>query len=91
MTNTGEHTDLGPKSAEEYRQTADAHAQELRSFWKRFAVSGLFVIAAVIIVFACLAWFVANNRVQAETGSLSAQGVTFTMTAAGEDACHAVV
>ena len=85
MTNTGEHTDLGPKSAEEYRQTADAHAQELRSFWKRFAVSGLFVIAAVIIVFACLAWFVANNRVQAETGSLSAQGVTFTMTAAGED------
>lgn len=85
MANMGEHTNLEPKSAAEYRQTADAHAQELKSFWKRFAVSGLFVIAAVIIIFACLAWFAANNRVQAESSGISAEGVTFTIKAEGED------
>lgn len=84
MANMGEHTNLEPKSVAEYRQTADAHAQELKSFWKRFAVSGLFVIAAVIIVFACLAWFAANNRVQAKTSSLSAKADRFTLVAEGE-------
>lgn len=84
MTNMGEHTNLEPKSAAEYRQTADAHAQELKSFWKRFAVSGLFVIAAVIIIFACLAWFAANNRVQAESSGISAKAGRYTLVAEGE-------
>lgn len=85
------HIEAASKSAEAYRQTADAHVQELKDFWKRFAVSGLFVIAAVIIIFACLAWFAANNRVQATTSSLSAQGATFTVTAEGEGASGAHV
>lgn len=84
MTSKGEHTVLEPKTAEEYRQTADAHTQTLKDFWKRFLVSGLFVIAAVIIIFACLAWFVSNNRVSAETASLSAKAARFTLVAEGE-------
>ena len=84
------HIEAEPKTAEEYRQTADAHVQELKGFWKRFAVSGLFVIAVVVIILACLAWFAANNRVEATTSGLGAQGATFTMTAAGEgmDGAH---
>lgn len=75
-----EHIAATSKSAEEYRQTADAHLQELKGFWKRFLVSGLFVIAAVIIIFACLAWFVANNNVNATTSSLSAKATRYSLT-----------
>ena len=84
------HIEAEPKTAEGYRQTADAHVQEVKGFWKRFAVSGLFVIAVVVIILACLAWFAVNNRVNATTSGLSAQGATFTMTAAGagEDGAH---
>lgn len=33
----------------------------LKDFWKDFLVSGLFVLAAIVAIFACLAWFAANN------------------------------
>ena len=56
------------KTAAEYRQAADEHVRTLKDFWKDFLVSGLFVLAAIVAIFACLAWFVANNRVSA-TGS----------------------
>ena len=78
------HVEEASKSAEEYRQAADVHAQELKSFWKRFAVSGLFVIAVVAIILACLAWFVMNNRAEATTGSLSAKEERYAITADGE-------
>lgn len=78
------HVEGALKSTEEYRQTADAHAQELKGFWKRFAVSGLFVIAVVAVILACLAWFVMNNRVEATTGSLSAKEERYAITADGE-------
>ncbi len=78
------HVEGASKSAEEYRQTADVHAQELKGFWKRFAVSGLFVIAVIAIILACLAWFVMNNRVEATTGSLSAKEERYAITADGE-------
>lgn len=79
------HVEGASKSAEEYRQTADAHAQELKGFWKRFAVSGLFVIAVIAIILACLAWFVMNNRAEATTGSLSAKEERYAITADGEN------
>ncbi len=67
------HIDDEPKSAEEYRRVADAHAQTLKDFWKRFAVSGLFVLALVIVLFASLAWFAANNGVGGTSTTLSAK------------------
>lgn len=83
MTSKREQSEFEPKTAEQYRQAADAHAQTLKDFWKRFLVSGLFVVAAIIIIFACLAWFVSNNQVKAETATISAKGVRYTLTADG--------
>ncbi len=73
------HTDLEQRSAEECRAVADAHAQTLKDFWKRFAVSGLFVIAVVIIIFASLAWFASNNGVDASTATISAKAARFSI------------
>ena len=72
--NTGE-----VKSAEEYRRLADEHAQTLKDFWKRFAVSGLFVLALVIILFASLAWFAANNRVGGTSSAISAKAARYSI------------
>ena len=72
--NTGE-----VKSAEEYRRLADEHAQTLKDFWKRFVVSGLFVLALVIILFASLAWFAANNRVGGTSSAISAKAARYSI------------
>lgn len=65
------------KTAAEYRQAADEHVRTLKDFWKDFLVSGLFVLAAIVAIFACLAWFAANNRVSATGSSISASGPRF--------------
>lgn len=67
------------KTAAEYRQTADEHVRTLEDFWKDFLVSGLFVLAAIVAIFACLAWFAANNRVSATGSSISANGPRFVL------------
>ena len=59
MKATGQHTNheqlhASQNAAEGYRAVADEHAQTLKDFWKRFMVSGLFVVAALVIIFACL-------------------------------------
>ena len=77
--NTGE-----VKSAEEYRRLADEHAQTLKDFWKRFAVSGLFVLALVIILFASLAWFAANNRVGGSSSAISAKAARYSISGPAE-------
>ena len=71
-------------TAAEYRQAADEHVQTLKDFWKDFLVSGLFVLAAIVAIFACLAWFAANNRVSATGGTIGAKADRYTLTAAGE-------
>ncbi len=71
------HTELEQRSAEECRAVADAHAQTLKDFWKRFAVSGLFVIAVVIVIFASLAWFASNSGVSGTTSTISAKAARF--------------
>ena len=71
-------------AAEQYRQTADEHVRTLKDFWKDFLVSGLFVLAAIVIIFACLAWFAANSSVSATGSSISAKGARYTLTAEGE-------
>lgn len=72
------------KTAAEYRQTADEHVRTLKDFWKDFLVSGLFVLAAIVAIFACLAWFAANNRVSATGSTIGAKAGRYTLTAAGE-------
>ena len=72
------------KTAAEYRQAADEHVRTLKDFWKDFLVSGLFVLAAIVAIFACLAWFAANNRVSATGSTIGAKADRYTLTAAGE-------
>ena len=76
MTGKGQHIrqEVSEKTAEEYRATADEHAQTLKDFWKRFMVSGLFVMAAIVIILACLAWFLNNTQVNAGGVNISAAG-----------------
>lgn len=72
------------KMAAEYRQAADEHVRTLKDFWKDFLVSGLFVLAAIVAIFACLAWFAANNRVSATGSTIGAKAERYTLTAEGE-------
>ena len=72
------------KTAAEYRQAADEHVRTLKDFWKDFLVSGLFVLAAIVAIFACLAWFAANNRVSATGSTIGAKAERYTITAEGE-------
>lgn len=72
------------KTAAEYRQAADEHARTLKDFWKDFLVSGLFVLAAIVAIFACLAWFAANNRVSATGSTIGAKADRYTLIAEGE-------
>lgn len=72
------------KTAAEYRQAADEHVRTLKDFWKDFLVSGLFVLAAIVAIFACLAWFAANNRVSATGSTIGAKAGRYSLTATGE-------
>ena len=67
------------KTVAEYRQAADEHVRTLKDFWKDFLVSGLFVLAAIVAIFACLAWFAANNRVSATGSTIGAKGPRFVL------------
>ena len=69
------------KTAAEYRQAADEHVRTLKDFWKDFLVSGLFVLAAIVAIFACLAWFAANNRVSATGSTIGAKADRYIITA----------
>ena len=70
---------VSSQAAVEYRQVADEHVKTLKDFWKDFLVSGIFILAAIVIIFACLAWFAANNRVGATGSGISAKGPRFTL------------
>lgn len=85
MSGMDRHSELQQhKTAAEYRQAADEHVRTLKDFWKDFLVSGLFVLAAIVAIFACLAWFAANNRVSAAGSTIAAKADRYTLTAAGE-------
>ena len=85
MSGMDRHNELQQhKTAAEYRQTADEHVRTLKDFWKDFLVSGLFVLAAIVAIFACLAWFAANNRVSATGSTIGAKADRYTLTAEGE-------
>ena len=85
MSGMDRHSELQQhKTAAEYRQAADEHVRTLKDFWKDFLVSGLFVLAAIVAIFACLAWFAANNRVSATGSTIGAKAGRYTLTAVGE-------
>lgn len=89
MSGMDRHSELQQhKTAAEYRQAADEHVRTLKDFWKDFLVSGLFVLAAIVAIFACLAWFAANNRVSATGSTIGAKGPRYTLTAEGESDAH---
>lgn len=85
MSGMDRHSELQQhKTAAEYRQAADEHVRTLKDFWKDFLVSGLFVLAAIVAIFACLAWFAANNRVSATGTTIAAKAARYSLTATGE-------
>ena len=85
MSGMDRHSELQQRmTAAEYRQAADEHVRTLKDFWKDFLVSGLFVLAAIVAIFACLAWFAANNRVSATGGTIGAKAGRYSLTATGE-------
>lgn len=80
MSGMDRHSELQQHKTEaEYRQAADEHVRTLKDFWKDFLVSGLFVLAAIVAIFACLAWFAANNRVSATGSTIAAKGPRFVL------------
>lgn len=89
MSGMDRHNELQQhKTAAEYRQAADEHVRTLKDFWKDFLVSGLFVLAAIVAIFACLAWFAANNRVSATGSTIGAKAERYTIVAASDDNAH---
>lgn len=85
MSDMDRHSELQQHmTAAEYRQAADEHVRTLKDFWKDFLVSGLFVLAAIVAIFACLAWFAANNRVSATGSTIGAKAGRYSLTATGE-------
>ncbi len=85
MNQKTEHTKFEDRTADECREVASVHANALKDFWKRFAVSGLFVIAVVAIVFASLAWFANNSGVDATTSAIGAKAARFSIDGASGD------
>ncbi|WP_303250977.1 hypothetical protein [uncultured Senegalimassilia sp.] len=88
MKATGQHTNheelhASQNAAEGYRAVADEHAQTLKDFWKRFMVSGLFVVAAFVIILACLAWFLNNSQVKATGVGVDTAGARFAISSDG--------
>ena len=88
MKATGQHTNheklhASQNAAEGYRAVADEHAHTLKDFWKRFMVSGLFVVAALVIILACLAWFLNNSQVKATGVGVDTAGARFAISSEG--------
>lgn len=88
MKATGQHTNheklyASQNAAEGYRAVADEHAQTLKDFWKRFLASGLFVLAALVIILACLAWFLNNSQVNAAGVGVDTAGARFAISSDG--------
>lgn len=82
-TNTEDELQHSQNAAEGYRAAADEHAQTLKDFWKHFMVSGLFVVAALVIILACVAWFLNNSQVKANGIDTSTAGARYAISSDG--------
>ena len=82
-TNAEDELQHSQNAAEGYRAAADEHAQTLKDFWKRFMASGLFVVAALVIILACVAWFLNNSQVKANGIDTSTAGARYAISSDG--------
>ena len=82
-TNAEDELQHSQNAAEGYRAAADEHAQTLKDFWKHFMVSGLFVVAALVIILACVAWFLNNFQVKANGIATSTAGARYAISSDG--------
>ncbi|MGN1155829.1 MAG: hypothetical protein ACI4TK_06605 [Agathobacter sp.] len=68
---------VSDKTAEEYRASAEAHKNALKSQWKIFLRTGLFlVVTLVVIVVLTSAWFANNKEVSAQNSSITTETPT---------------
>lgn len=82
-TNAEDELQHSQNAAEGYRAAAGEHAQTLKDFWKRFMASGLFVVAALVIILACVAWFLNNSQVKANGIDTGTAGARYTLSSDG--------
>lgn len=82
-TNAEDELQHSQNAAEGYHAAADEHAQTLKDFWKHFMVSGLFVVAALVIILACVAWFLNNFQVKANGIDTSTAGARYAISSDG--------
>ena len=65
------------KTAEEYRASAEAHKNALKSQWKIFLQTGLFSVAALVVIgVLTLAWFANNKVVSGQNSSVTVETPT---------------
>lgn len=58
--------------SEYYLRSAEEHKNRIRSVWITFLKTGVFVVAAcLVLLFLCLAWFVSNSEVNGSSMSVS--------------------
>lgn len=82
-TNAEDELQHSQNAAEVYRAAADEHAQTLKDFWKHFMVSGLFVVAALVIILICVAWFLNNSQVKANGIDTNTAGTRYALSSDG--------
>lgn len=65
------------KTAEEYRASAEAHKNALKSQWKIFLQTGLFSVGALVVIGALtLGWFANNKEVSVQNSSITSETPT---------------
>ena len=67
---------------EEYRQQARDKISEVKNEWKVFLRTGIIMfVALVVIIIACIAWFVSNNKVTISGTKVQSAGSEFELAA----------
>ena len=70
---------------EEYRQQARDEISKVKNEWKVFLRTGIIMSAAlIVIIIACVAWFVSNNKVTISTTRVQSAGSEFELAAASK-------
>lgn len=72
-------------TTEEYRQQARDEISKVKNEWKVFLRTGIIMSAAlIVIIIACIAWFVSNNKVTISTTRVQSAGSEFELAAAAK-------
>ena len=72
-------------TSEEYRQQARDEISKVKNEWKVFLRTGIIMSAAlIVIIIACVAWFVSNNKVTISTTRVQSAGSEFELAAASK-------